>query len=455
LGFGLWATADGEQFTIVRVLALTVVLVLAGLAAASAQPGGAPRPPEPTPSSDGAGPASAGEPVPVPEPSEKALQYYRSGNVLWALGIVWSMLVPAILLFTGFSSRIRDLAQRVGRNWFFTIAVYSVLLTLVTFVLDLPLAYYIQFVREHAYGLSNQTLGKWTSDTLTALGVGLLFGAALLWIPYLLLKRSPTRWWLYTAMVSIPIIFLMLLILPVWVDPLFNTFGPMKDQALEARILALADRAGIEGGRVYEVQKSVDTKQVNAYVTGFMNTKRIVLWDTLLAKLNADEVLFVMGHEMGHYVLGHVIRTIVVLSLLLLGTLYAAHRLSRGLIARFGWRFGFDRLSDVASLPLLILLTNVLGFLVTPAALAFTRYQEREADRFGLEITQNNRAAATSFVKLQEENLGVPRPGLLVRIWRASHPVLGDRIDFCNTYRPWAEGRPLRYGHVFRAPRDD
>jgi Zn-dependent protease with chaperone function len=265
----------------------------------------------------------------------------------------------------------------------------------------------------------------------------------------MLLKKSPRRWWLYTGILAVPFLFFVTLISPIWISPLFNEFGPMKDKALEAQILALAERAGIEGSRVYEVNKSVDTKAVNAYVTGFMDTKRIVLWDTIIAKLNEKELLFVMGHETGHYVLGHVVKLILFFSLLILISFYVIYRTAGGLIDRFKSRFGFDQLSDVASLPLIILLVNVFTLIITPIALTFTRYNEHQADRFGLEITQSNHAAAMAFVKLQQENLGNPRPGLLYKLWRASHPTLGERIDFCNTYRPWEKGEPLEYGEIF------
>jgi Zn-dependent protease with chaperone function len=275
-------------------------------------------------------------------------------------------------------------------------------------------------------------------------------GGLLLWIPYRLVKTSPRRWWLWTSVLAIPVAAFFLLLAPVVIDPLFNKFGPMKDKILEGKILDLAGRAGIEGARVFEVDKSADTNTVNAYVTGFSGSKRIVLWDTTIAKLAPDEVLFVMGHEMGHYVLGHVVKSIFFAAALILVTLYAAYRLQAGLIARFSSRFGFTELADVASLPLVMLLIGVLSFVVTPVAAGYSRWQEHEADRFGLEITRNNHAAATAFVKLQQENLGVPRRGLLYKLWRADHPLLGDRIDFCNTYRPWEEGRPGRYEHLFK-----
>lgn len=389
-------------------------------------------------------------PVAVPEPSEKAMRYYHSGNILWLINLLWGLLIPALFLFTGFSARIRNWAQKIGRRWFFVVGVYFIIFSVLNFIIDFPLSYYQDFVRQHAYDLSNQTFGKWFGDALKSLLVGMMIGVLFLWVPYLLLRKSPQRWWLFTGILVVPFLFFFMLISPVWIAPLFNKFGPMQDQALEAKILALADRAGIEGSRVYEVNKSVDTKAVNAYVSGFLDTKRIVLWDTIIAKLDEQELLFVMGHEMGHYVLGHVVKGILFFSVLILLTLYAAHRVSGGLLRKYQARFGFNQLSDIASLPLLLLLINMFSFIVMPIALTFTRYQERESDRFGLEICQNNHAAATAFVKLQTENLGNPRPGWLYKLWRASHPTIGERIDFCNEYRPWERGEPLRYGDLLK-----
>ncbi len=388
-------------------------------------------------------------PVPVPEPDDKAMRYYRSGNVLWFVNVIWGILIPALFLFTGFSARIRDWSQAIGRRWFFVVGVYVIIFLVINFVLDFPLDYYQSFVRQHAYDLSNQTFGKWFGDALKSLMVGIVMGVVFLWIPYLLLKKSPRRWWLYSSLAAIPFIFFTLLISPIWIDPLFNDFGPMQDTALESKILGLAERAGIEGGRVYEVEKSVDTEAVNAYVSGFLGTKRIVLWDTIIEKLEEDELLFVMGHEMGHYVLYHVVKGIFFFSLLILVVLYLIHRTAGLLIERYKERFGFDRLSDIASLPLLILLFTVFWLIVQPVAFGFTRYMEHEADRFGLEITRDNHNAATAFVKLQAENLSNPRPGPLYKLWRATHPPLGERIDFSNTYMPWETGQPLKYEHLF------
>lgn len=395
-------------------------------------------------------PTAATAPVAVPEPSPEAVSYFESGNVLWMVSTLWGVLFPALILFTGWSSRLRDLARRIGRKWFFVVAVYFVLYSAISYLLWLPMEYYQDYVREHAYGLSNQTFDGWLGDSVIGFVVNTVLGALLLWIPYLLLKRSPRRWWLYTGIVAVPVIFLVLMITPVVIVPLFNDVTPMADRELESRILAVAERAGIDGGTIMQINSSADSRTLNAAVMGFGGTKRIVVTDTLVEKLDEDELLFGIAHEAGHYVLGHTVYTVVFLSILIVATLFVAHVASWKLIARFKHRFRFEELGDVASLPLILLLAGVFSFAITPVWYAYTRSNEHEADRFALELTRANRAGATSFVKLQSENLRVPRPGPLYVLWRASHPPLGDRIDFCNSYRPWESGEPLRYELMIR-----
>ncbi len=385
--------------------------------------------------------------VAVPEPTPLALRYHRGNTAIWAADVVLGLVVPAALLWTGLSARMRSLAARLGRGRRYpTIALYGILYVLLISLAFLPYGYYVGFVRQHEFGLSHQSAGDWAGDWVKGVLVGAVVAALVLWIPYLLLRRSPRRWWLWTGLATIPLGVLALLVSPIWIAPLFDRFGPMQDKGLEARILALAERAGIEEGRVYEVNKSDDTRLVNAYVTGIGGTKRIVLWDTLLRRLTPDQVAFVMAHEMGHYVLHHTLTVILGAALAATLSLYAVHRLAARLIARYRNRFGFDRLDDVASLPLLMLVGGAVSFLVTPAALAFSRWQERESDRFGLELTHDNRAAAETFVRLQEENLGVPRPGIIFTLWRGSHPSLASRIEFANRYRPWSKGGDPRGG---------
>ena len=426
-----------------RVACLMMVLFFAALAAPAQEV------PDSAPAASATSSTTDDAPVTLPAPSEKAVRYYKSGVLLWFFAKAWELFVPALLVFTGFSARMRNVAVWIGRKWFFVIVVYWVLFMLVTFLLDLPLSFYAGYIRQHAYGLSNQTLTKWATDSLLGILVTCVFGAVFLWVPFLLIKRSPRRWWLYTGLLIYPFTFFVLFIVPIWVDPLFNDFGSMQDKALEAKILDLAESAGIEGGRVFEVNISVDTKALNAYVNGFLHTKRIVLWDTLIKALDEREVLFVMAHEMGHYVMGHVGRGVFVFSTLALVGRYFNHRLANALIRRYGGRMGFTDLSDVAALPLFMFLAFAVSAFLEPVGLVYSRHIEHEADRFALELTRDNHSGATAFVKLYSENLGYPRPPWIMKVLRSSHPPTAERIDFCNTYRPWENGEPLRYGDLF------
>jgi Zn-dependent protease with chaperone function len=394
--------------------------------------------------------AAPSDPVPVPEPDAKALAYYRSGNWLWGVGQLWNLAVPLLLLGTGLAARLRSFAARIAPHWLGTVVVFAALYRAIDWVLARPLAFYGRYWRPHAYGLSDQTFEKWLRDSTIRLGVSTLLAIVVAVGLYVCIRRFPRRWWLAATACLIPFVLFVMLIQPLWVAPLFNDFGPMKDPALEAKILALAERAGIEGSRVFEVNKSVDTRTVNAYVTGFLASKRIVLWDTLLARLGEREVLFVMAHEMGHYALHHVLQGVLYYSLLAGLGLYLVQRLAPLVILRWRERLGFAHVSDVASLPLLLLLLELGSFAILPVGLAVSRHMEHDADRFALELTQDGHAAATAFVKLQQTNLSNPRPGPLYVWWRGSHPSLGERIDFANTYRPWESGEPLRHGERFR-----
>jgi Zn-dependent protease with chaperone function len=384
-------------------------------------------------------------PVAVEEPSTLAMRYYWTGNWLWAIDQVWEMAIPVLVLFTGTAARFRDLAVRFGRKSFFAVGIFVVLYLALAFVLDLPLLYYQGFVRQHAYGLSRQTFSRWFGHELKWLMVAATGGVLFAWIPLRLIERRPKRWWLDLSLLSVPYLFFVLLITPILIDPMFNKHSPLKNRDLETKILELARRAGIGCVRIFVVEKSVDTKTVNAKVTGFLGTKRIVLWDTLIDDLDEKQVLVVVGHEMGHYVLGHLSRSIFLSTIILLLGLLWVDRAGRWLIARFRDRFLFERLSDIAAIPLLILLLKCSLLVLGPVANAYSRFQEHEADCFALELTRTNRTAALAFVGVQHENLINPRPNWFYRTWRATHPSIGERIDFCNSYHPWDEGRPMRY----------
>lgn len=386
----------------------------------------------------------------VPQATETAMRYYNSGNVLWIVSLVFGFLVPVLFLWTGFTGKLGTFSAKMGRSWYGTIATYLIAFIAINTALEFPLDYYSGFVRDHAYNLSTQSFGDWIADYGKGFAISIVGALAFVWIFYLLLKRSPTKWWFYGSLVSIGISFFLMFVQPIWIAPLFNKFGPMQNKELEQKILNLASKAGINGARVYEVDMSSQTKTMNAYVTGIGSSKRIVLWDTTINGMTQDQVLFVMGHEMGHYVLNHIWWGLLFFSALTFLFFYLTYRSATYLLNRYHKTFGFKHLYDIASWPLLILLIGIFSFLALPLTNYWTRMIEHNADIFGLEITKNNQAAGEAFVVLQETNLANPRPGNWYKIWQCDHPPLAERVQFCNTYCPYNEGQPLKYGKYFQ-----
>lgn len=328
-------------------------------------------------------------------------------------------------------------SQRFALSAFYVL-LFSLLLTLINF----PLIYYRTFVVEHYFDLSVEPFGKWIADFLKDNLVSYIFSILLVPLAYWGIRKRPRDWWLWVSAASVPIMVFIIVISPVYLDPLFNTYEPLKDEVLRERILTMAEEAGISGSRVFQVDMSEETTKVNAYVTGLFGTKRIVMWDTILEKFTPDELSFVMAHEMGHYVMHHIWKFIGLLAITLFVLLFIISRTINGFIRRYGDRMGFHELSDIASLPLLMLMLSLLTFLITPALNVYSRSNERDADIFGLELTRDSSNAITAFIRLVNENLSNPSPHPFIEFWLYDHPTLSDRILFCRNYRVEDGGEP-------------
>jgi len=222
-------------------------------------------------------------------------------------------------------------------------------------------------------------------------------------------------------------------IVPVLVDPVFNKFVPLQNQVLKQKLLDEAGRAGIEGARVFQVDKSRQTKEMNAYVTGLGPTKRIVLWDTLLQKMDEDEILAVMAHEMGHYVLHHLWKGLAWGLLIAFPALFVLQKIYEWGLPRVGGAAG-----DPVTLPWLLLIFSIGSFLGAPIENGISRHIEHEADKFGLELTHLNEPMAASFVRFAEDSKVNPNPSPFIEFWRYSHPSLSKRITFAMNYKPWS-----------------
>ncbi|MCU1245701.1 MAG: family peptidase [Acidobacteria bacterium] len=375
-----------------------------------------------------AAPAPPRDPRFVVHVTAEMLRHSRIRDVLYFVGEGYALAMLLLVLATGLSARLREAATRVGRKPFIVAMIFFALLSTVTALFEFPLSYYSGFVVPHQFALTHQTLGNWLLDFAKAFAVNIAIGAPVVALTLFAIRRF-RRWWIVLWLGSLPISIVGVVIWPLFIDPLFNHFVPLKDPVLRSQLLSEASRAGIEGGRVYQVDKSKQTTTMNAYVTGIGPSKRIVIWDTLLAKMSRQEVLAVMGHEMGHFVLHHLWKGLAfsfLISFLVTITLQPA---TERLLARYGARWGIASPADPAALPLILAIVSLTMFLLSPAINGFSRHLEHEADIFGLELTHLNEPMASALVKLAEDSKGDPHPNAFIEWWSYSHPAADKRID--------------------------
>lgn len=378
-------------------------------------------------------------------PENRAYATRRAWLVL--VDALWSVGVVLLLLFSGLAARMRDVAESMGSRRYVRVLVFLILYSVIAWVLTFPLSWYSGFALEHQYGLSTQSFWGWLADEFKGQVVIVVFLGVLplLSLAYRVMERYPRRWWLWIAAGTLPVVTVFTLIEPVVIDPVFNKFTPLRDQELRSEILQLAEKAGIPGRNVYQVDASTRTKKYNAYVNGFGASQRIVLWDTILKGMTRDEILYVMGHEMGHYALGHTWQGIALTSVASFLVLWLAARFIAFALSRWGARWKIRALHDVASMPVLSLALTLVSLLAQPMAFANTRRVESEADMFGLEVTHLNDAAARAFIKLESQNRSDPEPSEWVKILIYTHPPVIERVRRAETYHPWTEGKPNRY----------
>ncbi len=390
-----------------------------------------------------------------PDKLAKAYALYLLTGVLYFVTTFWSLLVLWIMLRLHFGPWLRNLAQRFSRFRWVQAAVVMSLFVLVNELTQLPFDLYQHHIGLK-YGLSVQSWGSWFGDWGKTLLLGFLFASLLGWILYAVLRRSPRRWWFYFWLALVPIVIFVLFVEPVWVEPMFNKFEPLSDHHndLVVQIERVVHRAGMDipPERMFEMKASEKRTTLNAYVTGFGATKRVVVWDTTMQHMTTPETLFVFGHEMGHYVLGHIPKQVVITLLEILVLFYVGYRLANWLVSRHGEQWGIRELADWASVPLLVLIFSVLMFLATPVFNAVSRHYEHQADQYGVEVIHGlvpdaSYSAAHAFQVLGEESLDYPNVGKFAEFWAWDHPTIRDRMIFVQTYDPWSQGKEPEFVH--------
>lgn len=336
--------------------------------------------------------------------------YFEGGYWL----ILWNFLVSAaisiFLLASRISARIRDFAERTTRFKALQVSLYGILFLLLVYVLGFPLNVYERFFREHAYGMATQNFSQWFGEQMMMVFVDLIVTSLLLVGLYAVFRRAPRTWWIWGTIVSIVFTVLGIMLSPVYIEPLFNTYKPLNDPAISEPILAMARANEIPVTQVFEVDASRQTKRVSANVSGFMGTTRIALNDNLLKHCTLPEIREVMAHEMGHYVLNHSFKLVIYFSLFFLLGFAALRAFFQTAVQRWGERWGVRGIADPAGLPLLSLIFSTVFFLLTPVINTAVRVTEREADAFSINTAREPDGMAKVALKLGEYRKLDPSP---------------------------------------------
>jgi STE24 endopeptidase len=364
-----------------------------------------------------------------PELSDEVFDLRKEGLNIWAIRFLFTFGVPVLFLTTGLAQKISVFASKRG-GLFVSGIVFGVLFFGLVFLINLPLNYYSSFFLRHKYGLSDQSLLRWFELNIKVFIINNGVASLFIWVPYYFIAQNPNTWWVRMGIISIPVVIAMVFITPLIVDPFFNSYSKLPKGELREDIQLLLDRADIGDAEIFVVDKSKDTNTMNAYMTGIFKSKRIVLWDTTINNLDKDEITSIVAHEMGHYLKNHIWKSIFMGVAATFFILYIVNISSNWVLLESKGAFGFRNIYNYASLPLIILLLNLVSFFANPIENSVSRYFEREADSYEISLTKDRESAVTAMQKLYKKSLGIPRPSKFYKVWYHSHPPLEERIDF-------------------------
>jgi STE24 endopeptidase len=368
----------------------------------------------------------------TPKDTPEARRYNRIRRWLGISDFVLGLALLIVLLATGWNDTLRDLAYQIAfQGYAVAVFLYVLMLMLIGKLLGVGLDYY-GFRLEHRFNLSNQNLRGWLWDECKGFLVGAVLGTIVVELLYFIIREAPQFWWLIGWAAFLALVVLMAQLAPLVLFPIFYKFEPLQNEDLKSRLVALSQRAGTRVRGVYKWNLSEKSKKANAALTGLGNTRRIILADTLLANYSEDEIEAVLAHELGHHVHKHILKSILVQAGITLVGFWAANWVLHYAMER--WHM-FDSLSDFANLPLLVLVSTVLSFLLLPALNAFSRYNERQADRYAFQSIARIEPFISSMNKLADQNLAERTPSKWVEWLFHSHPSISRRIEAAQAWQ--------------------
>jgi STE24 endopeptidase len=344
-----------------------------------------------------------------------------------------------LLLLTGWTDWLRDLAlRRAFQNYTLAVFVYLFFLLFISKALGFGLDYYgFQLARK--FQLATQRVRSWLWDEIKGFLVGLVLAGIVVELLYFIIRQSPQHWWLITWIVFLALFVLMAQLAPVVLFPIFYKFEPLENEDLRRRLVLLSEHAGTRVRGVYRWKLSEKSKKANAALTGLGNTRRIILADTLLDNYAPEEIEAVLAHELGHHVHRHILKSIFVQAGTTLLGFWAANWVLHYAVDHHM----FEELSDFANLPLLAITVTALSLLLMPALNAYSRFNERQADRYAFESIASVEPFISSMNKLAQQNLAERTPSKWVEILFHSHPAISKRVAAAEAWNRSHSAEPL------------
>ena len=388
-----------------------------------------------------------------PEKLKLAKELFQARTALHFAGESWGILQLLLLLALGIPARIRTIAENLTKNRWGQCFLFTLLSLLIITLLDLPLRLYGHHVAV-AYGLSVQGWGSWAWDLTKSFLLTWIVGSLLVRMLFWVICRSPKHWWFWFWIPTMAAVLFGVFLSPILVDPMFNRFEPLqqRDPALVTQLEKVVARSGVSlpPERMFYMRASEKVTSLNAYVTGFGPSKRLVLWDTTITASTHDELSGIFGHELGHYALHHIVLGILFSAVLMLIGFYVGQHATWWLLARYGARWRIRSQNDWASLAVLVLVLNTLNFISEPIENAFSRSIEHAADVYGQEaihgiVADPQTITQQGFQRLGETSLDDPTPHPFVEFWTYSHPSIAERAAFALAYNPWAPGQHPKF----------
>jgi len=372
---------------------------------------------------------------------------FRIFSFFFSLFALW------LILRLKWSAKFRDIAERASRFRFTQAFVFTPLFAITFSLLLLPLDLFSETLLKH-FGISVQTWSSWTGDWFKSLLLTVIIGSFLAWLLFLVIRKSPHRWWFYFWLVFVPIALFIFFVQPLIIDPMFSKFEPLSAKAPD--LIPQLERITLRGGmpippdRMFWMLASDKTIYTNAYVTGIGATKRVVIWDTSITKETTGGILTMFGHELGHYVLNHVWKGLVFACAMALALFYLGYRTIGRLLIRYGSSWSVRGVDDWAALPALILLVTFFGFTANAIGNTYSRYQENQADIYSLEVTHDivadaGQECAASFQMFGEQVFVDPDPNPVNVFLFFDHPTVKDRVHLCVSYDPWSKGQSSQF----------